>query len=148
MECLGGNGYVEDGLAARIYRELPVNAIWEGSGNVMVLDVLRVIQREPESVGMVMTGLAAGATGDRRLAAHAAHVQNMLREPELLERRGRELVEALALLAAGTILHADAPAVIAEAFISTRFGGVRRQTYGQGLENSDTHAIVDRALPD
>jgi putative acyl-CoA dehydrogenase len=147
MECLGGNGYVEDGLSARIYRELPVNAIWEGSGNVMVLDVLRVMQREPESVEMVLTNLTVAAKGEAYLEAQLGRLRAMLNEPELLERRGRDMVEALALLAAGTILRADAPAVIADAFISTRFGGVRRQTYGQGLEESDTRAIVERALP-
>jgi len=64
MECLGGNGYVEEGLAARIYREMPLNAIWEGSGNVMALDLLRVLQREPETAAIVMEDLAAAAGGD------------------------------------------------------------------------------------
>ena len=118
MECLGGNGYVEEGVAARIYRELPVNAIWEGSGNVMVLDLLRVLQREPETVENVMADLAAAVAGDAHLKAHLARVHAMLQEPQLLERRGRQLAEVLALLAAGTILRAHAPAAVADAFIS------------------------------
>jgi putative acyl-CoA dehydrogenase len=95
----------------------------------------------------VLTNLTVAAKGEAYLEAQLGRLRAMLNEPELLERRGRDMVEALALLAAGTILRADAPAVIADAFISTRFGGVRRQTYGQGLEESDTRAIVERALP-
>jgi len=147
MECLGGNGYVEEGLAARLYRELPVNAIWEGSGNVMALDLLRVLQREPETVEVVMEDLAAAADGDAHLKAFLARIQAMLHEPRLLDRRGRDLAEALALLAAGTILRAHAPAAVADAFIATRLSGTMRQTYGQGLDWADTRAIVDRALP-
>ena len=111
MECLGGNGYVEEGPAARLYRELPLNAIWEGSGNVMALDLLRVLQREPETVEIVMDDLGAAVGGDAHLKAHLARVQTLLHEPRLLDKRGRELIEALALLAAGTILRAHAPTV-------------------------------------
>ena len=147
MECLGGNGYVEEGLAARVYRELPLNAIWEGSGNVMALDLLRVLQREPETVEIVMEDLATAAGGDAHLKAHLARVQAMLHEPRLLDQRGRSLAEALATLAAGTILRAHAPAAVADAFIATRLSGAARQTYGQGLDWADTRAIVDRAGP-
>ena len=147
MECLGGNGYVEEGVAARLYRELPVNAIWEGSGNVMALDLLRVLQREPETAEIVMDELATAAGGDTRLEAYLARVQGMLHEPRLLDHRARDLAEALALLAAATILRAHAPAAVADAFVGTRLSGAMRQTYGQGLEQADTRAIVDRALP-
>ena len=147
MECLGGNGYVEEGLAARVYRELPLNAIWEGSGNVMALDLLRVLQREPDTLEIVMEDLAATATGDSQLKAQLGRVQQMLHEPRLLERRGRTLTEALAALAAGTILRAHAPAFIADAFLASRLSGSPRQTYGQGLDAADTHAIVERAFP-
>ena len=147
MECLGGNGYIEEGIAARVYRELPVNAIWEGSGNVMALDLLRVLQREPETAALVMDDLAATAGGDPHLKAHLARVQKLLHEPRLLEQRGRALTESLATLAAGTILRAHAPAAVADAFIATRLTGAPRQTYGHGLDTADTRAIVERALP-
>jgi len=147
MECLGGNGYVEEGLAARTYRELPVNAIWEGSGNVMALDLLRVLQREPEAAQIVMDDLAAAARGDTHLQAHLGRVQGLLQEPRMLDRRARDLAEALALLAAGTILRAHAPGAVADAFLATRLSGSARTTYGQGLDGADTRAIVDRALP-
>jgi len=147
MECLGGNGYVEDGIAARLYRELPVNAIWEGSGNVMALDLLRVLQREAETVEIVLDDLAAAVGGDAHLKAQLERVRAMLHEPRLLDRRGRDLAEALALLAAGTILRAHAPTAVADAFMGTRLSGGPRQTYGQNLDWAQTRAIVERAFP-
>ncbi len=147
MECLGGNGYVEEGLAARVYREMPLNAIWEGSGNVMALDLLRVLQREPETAAVVMEDLATAAAGDSHLKAQLERVQRMLHEPRFLDRRGRMLTESLAMLAAGTILRAHAPAFVADAFLATRLSGSPRQTYGQGLDAVDTQAIVERAFP-
>jgi putative acyl-CoA dehydrogenase len=146
MECLGGNGYVEEGIAARLYRELPLNAIWEGSGNVMALDLLRVLQREAETVEIVMDDLAAAAGDDAHLKAQLARVRAILHEPRLLDRRARDLAEALALLAAGTILRAHAPPAVADAFLGTRLSGGPRQTYGQGLDWAQTKAIVDRAF--
>jgi putative acyl-CoA dehydrogenase len=145
MECMGGNGYVEEGLAARLYRELPLNAIWEGSGNVMALDLLRVLQREPETLEIVMDDLGAAVGADPQLKAHLERVQTMLHEPRFLEQRGRALAEALATVAAGAILRAHAPAYVADAFIATRLSGAPRQTYGQGLDRADTRAIIERA---
>jgi putative acyl-CoA dehydrogenase len=145
MECLGGNGYVEEGLAARVFRELPLNAIWEGSGNVMALDLLRVLQREPETLEVVLEDLSSTASADPHLKAYFGRIQSMLHEPRLLEQRGRSLAEGLATLAAGTILRAHAPAYVADAFIATRLSGAARQTYGQGLDWADTRAIVERA---
>ena len=135
------------GPLARLYRELPVNAIWEGSGNVMALDVLRVLQREPETVEIVLEDLRATVGADRHLKAQLARVQGLLEEPRLLDRRGRDLAEALATLAAGTILRTHAPSPVADAFIGTRLAGAGRQTYGQGLDWADTRAIVERAFP-
>ena len=147
MECLGGNGYVEDGLAARLYREVPVNAIWEGAGNVMALDVLRVLQREPEAVEMVLESLAEVANHDPHLKSGLARVEALLHEPRTLDRRARQLCETLALVAAGVVLRGHAPAVVADAFIASRLSGLPRTTYGQGIDWADTKAIVDRAFP-
>ena len=103
---------------------MPVNAIWEGSGNVMALDVLRVLQREPETVEIVMEDLGAARRRATRICkAHLARVQALLHEPRLLDGRGRDLAEALATLAAGTILRAHAPTAVADAFIGTRLSG-------------------------
>jgi len=147
MECLGGNGYVEAQPLARIYREVPVNAIWEGSGNVMALDVMRVLQKEPEVVEVVMDELAEAAGDDTHLKAAYARVETCLHEPRTLEIRMRMLVESLATLAAGTILRGHAPEVVADGFIATRLGSHMRQTYGQGLEWTDANAIIERATP-
>jgi putative acyl-CoA dehydrogenase len=146
LECLGGNGYVEEGLAARLYRELPLNAIWEGSGNVMALDLLRVLQREPEAFEIVMEDLSSQIGPQPQLRAEFDRLRTILQEPVLLDRRGRDLVEGLAQLAAASILLAHAPSFVAEAFIATRFGGVGRRSYGQGLAGANTRAIIDRAL--
>jgi putative acyl-CoA dehydrogenase len=147
MECLGGNGYVEDSMLARLYREAPVNAIWEGSGNVMALDVLRVLQREPDAAAMVLEELGVSAGDDAGLKAALARLQALLHAPRDLDQRARALVEGSALLAAGCILRAHAPAAVADAFITTRLSGSFRHTWGQGLERADARAIIDRALP-
>ena len=147
MECLGGNGYVEDGIAARIYREVPVNAIWEGSGNVMALDVLRVLQREPEVAEIVIEDLTPLTSGDPHLEAGLHRIQSILYEPRLLDRRARMLVEALAVVSAGAILRAHAPAFVADAFIATRTAGRPGQTYGIGIDWANARAIINRAFP-
>jgi len=147
MECLGGNGYVEEAPLARIYREAPVNSIWEGAGNVMALDVLRVLKREPDVVEMVMEELGQAVGDDAHLKAAHARVEAILHEPRLLDVRARAFVEALAVLAAGTILRAHAPMSMADAFIATRMGSVSRQTFGHGLEWVEVDQIIARASP-
>jgi putative acyl-CoA dehydrogenase len=147
MECLGGNGYVEEAPLARLYREVPVNSIWEGSGNVMALDVARVLQREPAAVQTVMDELATAAGDDQHLKRAHQRLEEMLQEPKFLDARGRTLVEALAVLSAATILRAHAPPAVADAFIATRISGDPRSTYGQGLEHADVRAIITRASP-
>jgi putative acyl-CoA dehydrogenase len=147
MECLGGNGYVEEGMLARIYREVPVNAIWEGSGNVMALDIFRVLQREPDVAAMALEDLGAGLSDDSALATAFQQVQSILHEPRTLDLRARTLVEGLARVAAGALLRAHAPPAVADAYIATRLAGDFRQTWGQGLEKADCRAILDRAFP-
>jgi putative acyl-CoA dehydrogenase len=147
MECMGGNGYVEEGLSARLYREVPVNSIWEGSGNVMALDVLRVLKREPAVAALAIDQLAGVASRDRHLAAGLARVETILRDPRTIERRARQLVETLALVAAGVVLREHAPSHIADAFILSRLSGPSHQTYGQGIDWVDAPAIIDRTFP-
>ncbi len=126
---------------------MPVNSIWEGSGNVMALDLMRVLQREPDAVEVVMEELGAVAADDPRLQAAHERIQSLLHEPALLDSRGRTLVEALAVLGAASVLKTSASTAVADAFIATRLGGAPRQTYGQGLERADTRAILARASP-
>ncbi len=119
MECHGGNGYVEETPLARIYREVPVNAIWEGSGNVMALDVLRVLQREPETADIVIDDMLGMAGKHAVLAAGVGRIRALLHDPKRLDVTARALVELLAVTGAGVILRAHAPTRIAEAFIAS-----------------------------
>lgn len=147
MECLGGNGYVEDGLSARLYRELPLNAIWEGSGNVMCLDFLRVWSQQPDQVRTVLREIGSNSTDDARLMSSLADIETMLGAQIPLESSARRLVERLALTAAGALLRAHAPAAVSDAFVSSRIAGPFRHTYGAGPAHREAAAILDRALP-
>ncbi|HSD93149.1 MAG TPA: isovaleryl-CoA dehydrogenase [Methyloceanibacter sp.] len=147
MECMGGNGYVEEGGFPLLYREVPVNAIWEGSGNVMCLDVLRVIDKEPETVERVMADLEDAAGGDARLRSAAGSVRGLLVECARNQRAARLLVERLAGLAAAALLLEHAPKAISDAFLATRLTGGWRNTYGAGSAHADTRAILARAAP-
>jgi putative acyl-CoA dehydrogenase len=147
MECLGGNGYVEEGLAARLYRELPLNAIWEGSGNVMCLDVLRVLAQDSVAIDSVLADLEGASGGDRRVQAALRGLRSLLADRANLERQARHLVETLARTAAAALLRAHAPAAVAEAFIATRLDGGFRHTYGAGIAPADSRVLLDRALP-
>jgi len=146
MECLGGNGYVEDGILARHYRESPVNAIWEGSGNVMCLDVLRALSREPEAATAVLQGLAAETKGLPGAGEAVAFIGKTFRRADG-ERVARLAVEKLALLAAAAALH-DVSPHHAELFSATRLTANHASMYGAvELESSDVRALLERALP-
>jgi putative acyl-CoA dehydrogenase len=135
MECLGGNGYVEESLLPRLYRESPVNAIWEGSGNVMCLDVLRALKRDDEMA------LIAGLAGDAGIAASNVQAPN--------ESDARSFVERLAILASASALRSSAPAAIAEAFMKTRFANRHGAIYGaSNLDESTVELLLQRVLPE
>jgi len=141
MECLGGNGYVEESLLPRLYRETPVNAIWEGSGNVMCLDVLRALKR-PEEAGLVTalaSEVAVAAPGDAAANDPAA----------TSEAGARALVERLALLASAAALKASAPPGVADAFVRTRIATTRAALYGQArIDQATAEMLLRRALPE
>ncbi|THD71669.1 MAG: DNA alkylation response protein [Bradyrhizobium sp.] len=146
MECLGGNGYVEEGILARHYRESPVNAIWEGSGNVMCLDVLRALSREVEAAAAVLQGLAEETKGLPGASEAVAFVGKTFRRPDS-ERVARLAVERLALLAAMAALNRVSPHH-AELFGTTRLAGTHASMYGAvDLDNRDVNALLERALP-
>lgn len=146
MECLGGNGYVEDSILARHYRESPVNAIWEGSGNVMCLDVLRALSREPEAAMAVLQGLAAETKGLPGAGEAVAFIGKTFRRADG-ERVARLAVEKLALLAATAALH-DVSPHHAELFSATRLADNHASMYGAvELESSHVRALLERALP-
>ncbi|MBR0829580.1 acyl-CoA dehydrogenase family protein [Bradyrhizobium manausense] len=146
MECLGGNGYVEEGILARHYREAPVNAIWEGSGNVMCLDVLRALAREPDAATAVLQGLAAETKSLPGAGEAVAFIGKAFRRPDG-ERVARLAVEKLALLAATAALNGVSPRN-AELFAATRLSANHASMYGAvDLVPSDTRALLERALP-
>ncbi len=146
MECLGGNGYVEEGILARHYRESPVNAIWEGSGNVMCLDVLRALSREVEAAAAILQDLARDTAGLSGAADTAAFLGKAFLRPDS-ERVARLAVERLALLAAAAALNQISPRH-AELFASTRLAGNHASMYGAvDLPRDDMARLLDRALP-
>jgi putative acyl-CoA dehydrogenase len=144
MECLGGNGYVEESMLPRLYREAPLNAIWEGSGNVMCLDVLRALKRESEA-GELVSGLGrevAQWTGEKVRSIEPANEFES-------EAVARVTVGKLAALAAASALAATAPPAIVDAFVRTRLLAPHAALYGAGGIDSPTmHALLQRALPE
>jgi putative acyl-CoA dehydrogenase len=146
MECLGGNGYVEEGILARHYRESPVNAIWEGSGNVMCLDVLRALSREAEAASVVLQGLVEATKGLPGASDAVVFIGKAFRRPDS-ERVARLAVEKLALLAAAAALNEVSPHH-AELFARTRLAGIHAGMYGAvELASDDIRGLLERALP-
>lgn len=147
MEVLGGNGYVEEGIMGRYYREMPVNSIWEGSGNIMCLDVLRALSRSPATAEALAAELALARGADRRLDQAMAALQADLADAEEAEHRARHLVERLMLVFQAGLLARHAPAAVSDAFIASRIEGAAPGHYGvlpRGLAIDD---IIRRAAP-
>ena len=146
MECLGGNGYVEEGILARHYRESPVNAIWEGSGNVMCLDVLRALSRETDAASAVLQGLAQESTDLPGAAEAVTFIGETFSRPDS-ERVARVAVEKLALLAATAALNSVSPRH-AELFARTRLALNHSSMYGAiDIAACDIGGLLERALP-
>jgi putative acyl-CoA dehydrogenase len=147
LECLGGNGYVEESGMPRIFRESPLNSVWEGSGNVQALDVLRVLGREPSALAAFLgeVGLARGA--DHRLDAAVKDLLSELADPDGIEPRARRVVERMALVFQGSLLVRFAPPAVADAFCASRLGGDWGSVFGTLPSSLDLAAVVDRARP-
>lgn len=145
MECLGGNGYVEEGPLARIYREAPVNAIWEGSGNVMALDIVRVLHRAPRLFDDVLEwiGTQLGRRGQGTVDVLRAAMQVTMTD----EGASRLLTEQMALAASAACLKELGADDIADAFIETRLGGQWRTTYGMIDARHNALRIIDALYP-
>lgn len=144
LECLGGNGYDEAFGVARLYREAPLNGIWEGSGNVNALDVLRALGREPEAVAAFRAEIDAAAGGDARLDAAWRAVQAELADAAELELRARRLVERMALVLQGSLLVRHAPAAVADAFCASRLAGDRGLAFGTLPAGVALDGVLDR----
>ncbi|MCX4164802.1 MULTISPECIES: isovaleryl-CoA dehydrogenase [Paraburkholderia] len=151
MEVWGGNGYVEEGPMARFYREAPVNSIWEGSGNVMCLDVLRAMEREPDAAHALLAAWRADAHAHPALGAAVERLLATLTSaPETREASARRIAQQIVLVAQATLLLKHAPSYVADAFIATRLAdgcGDSGRVYGTLPATLDHAAIVARAFP-
>jgi putative acyl-CoA dehydrogenase len=150
LECLGGNGYVEESGMPRLYREAPLNSIWEGAGNVNSLDVLRVLARQPEGLAALLDELAPARAAEPRLERAAATLERELggaADPVGLQAEARRLVERLAVLLQAALLVRHGHPAVADAFCASRVAGDRGATFGTLPPGLDLAAIVDGATP-
>lgn len=147
MECLGGIGYVEETGMPRLYRQAPLNSIWEGSGNIQCLDVLRALDREPDCAPAFFAELAAARGAHGALDAEADAIATLLRQPaEERVPRARELAERMALALQASVLLRGAPAGVADAFCSARLGPARGLAFGALSGCGNPESLIDRAL--
>ncbi len=147
MEVLGGVGYVEQSGMPRLYREAPLNSIWEGSGNVIALDVLRALAHEPQSLEAFYAELGLAAGANAALDSFSDRLAAELSDGEQLEFRARIIVEQMALALQGALLVQHAPAAVSEAFCAARLGDGRSLNYGTLPAGTDSAAIVARHTP-
>lgn len=146
LECHGGNGYVEESILPRLYREAPLSSIWEGSGNVMCLDVLRAMQREPETVPALLDEFRLAQGADRRYDAALAELDTLLADRRDPQAGARRLVERLALLAQAGLLLRHAPPAVADAFCAARLAGEGGLAFGTLPSGVDLDGLLKRAL--
>jgi putative acyl-CoA dehydrogenase len=149
LECLGGNGFIEDSGMPLLYRDAPLNSIWEGSGNVAALDVLRAMAKEPDGLPAFLEECELAVGGDARLDAHLGGLRERAaavfsgRDPQFEARR---MVEELALALQGSLLVRHSPPQVADAFCATRLAGEGGRVYGTLPSGTGAGAIIDRAL--
>jgi putative acyl-CoA dehydrogenase len=146
LECLGGNGYVEESGMPRLYREAPLASIWEGSGNVAALDALRALTRQPQTAEAFFAELDLAAGADHRLDQAIARLRKEVSDPA--EERARYLAETMALVLQGALLVRHGDPAVADAFVASRLEGASwGHAYGTLPTGTDTAAIVSRATP-
>lgn len=146
LECLGGNGYVEDSGMPRLYREAPLNSIWEGAGNITALDVLRALSRDAAPAEALLAELDAAAAAHPRLGRAVSLLHAELSDPA--PERARRLAVLIALCLQGSLLLRHSPAVVAEAFLGSRLGGdTTGWTLGMLPAGTDTALLVERVTP-
>ncbi|MHA4774280.1 acyl-CoA dehydrogenase family protein [Streptomyces sp. MSC1_001] len=145
LECLGGNGYVEESGMPRLLRESPLNSVWEGSGNVQALDVVRVLRTEPAALDAFLREVGAARGADPRLDRAIRGVLTELADLDGIEARARRLTERLALVLQGALLVRWAPPEVADAFCAGRLGGDGGSAFGTLPHTLDLRAVVERA---
>ena len=147
LECLGGAGYVEESGMPRLYREAPLASIWEGSGNVMSLDVLRALTRSPRSLEVFFDEVELAHGADARLDARVARLKDQFADPATLETRARSVVEGMALCLQGSLLVRNAPPAVADAFCASRLAGEGGLEYGTLPAGVDFEGVIARSRP-
>jgi putative acyl-CoA dehydrogenase len=151
LECLGGNGYVEESGMPRLYREAPLNSIWEGAGNIQALDLMRVLAREPDAVAAWHAEVEAAKGADRRLDACLvdtdAALRELTRDPAGSTHLARRLATRMALLLQGSLLARFAPAPVADLFCATRLDRPEG-TFGALPAGLDVESVIARATPE
>ncbi|MFF4535639.1 acyl-CoA dehydrogenase family protein [Streptomyces aureus] len=147
LECLGGNGYVEESGMPRLLRESPLNSIWEGAGNVQALDVLRALQREPGALDAYLREVGQARGADHRLDGAIKNLLTELADLDGIEGRARRLVERIALVLQGSLLVRYAPPEVADAFCASRLGGDWGTGFGTLPHSLDLATVVERARP-
>ncbi len=147
LECHGGPGYIEESIMPRLYREAPINGIWEGSGNVICLDVLRAMQREPRAISSVIHELEAARGGNAAFDTEIDDLKDELTRPDGLEHRARSLTERMAVGLQASLLIRNAPNAVSEAFCCSRLGQRWTGTYGTLPAGVDDVSIIGRAMP-
>ncbi|MEV6783313.1 acyl-CoA dehydrogenase family protein [Streptomyces sp. NPDC051098] len=145
LECLGGNGYVEESGMPRLLRESPLNSIWEGSGNVQALDLLRALQREPQALNAFLQEVGRARGADHRLDAAIKNLLTELADLDGIEARGRRLAERMALVLQGSLLVRWAPPEVSDAFCASRLGGDWGTAFGTLPHTLDLASVVERA---
>jgi putative acyl-CoA dehydrogenase len=147
MECIGGSGVMEDGPMPRHFRESPVNAIWEGSGNVQCLDVLRAMSRAPETLDAFFAELDTAKGANATYDGHVAALKNDMRDASDFELRARDLVDRLATAFQASVLVKHTPAFVSDAYCASRLGQSGAHQYGALPKSVNFKAIIERASP-
>ncbi|RBO86587.1 acyl-CoA dehydrogenase family protein [Nocardia puris] len=147
LECLGGNGYVEESRMPRLYREAPLLSVWEGSGNVAALDVLRAMAKQPDTLTAFFAEVEAAAGADRRLDAAVARLRGQFSDVDTIQYRARRVVGEMAQVLQGSLLVRFGHPAVADAFTVSRLGADRGDVFGTLPSGVDTAAIIERATP-
>ncbi|KFZ31073.1 acyl-CoA dehydrogenase [Pseudidiomarina salinarum] len=146
MECIGGSGVMEDCIMPRLYREAPINAIWEGSGNIQCLDVLRAISKQPEVLDAYFTEIKAARGGNKYLDRAVNRLQDAFADTSNMAYRARSIVDQLALTLQGALLVQHAPNNLSDAFCASRLGDQPHSNYGTLPQGIDVEALITRGF--
>ncbi|HEX8494952.1 MAG TPA: isovaleryl-CoA dehydrogenase [Pyrinomonadaceae bacterium] len=147
LEGLGGNGYIEEFPLARLYRDVPLNSIWEGSGNVQCLEMLRAVKKDAGTLEMILLEIRAAHGGNRHFDSFTDRLERELADSSQLEARARRLAELLALALQGSLLVRHAPPEVSDAFCASRLAGDARLVFGTLPQGTDFGVVIERSLP-